>query len=145
MLCGLERWLTLFLIPGGTLLCCESCPAAFHHQCLGIDFPEGSWYCNQCSEGKRPLYDDIVWVKLGNYRWWPAVICHPRNVPKNIQEKKHQVGEFPVHFFGSKDYFWTHQARVFLFQDGDKGSRETANTKRLEEVFKNGEYFMICL
>ncbi|XP_064631567.1 histone-lysine N-methyltransferase NSD2-like [Lineus longissimus] len=122
---------------GGTLLCCESCPAAFHHQCLGIDFPEGSWYCNQCADGKRPLYDDIVWVKLGNYRWWPAVICHPRNVPKNIQDKKHQVGEFPVHFFGSKDYFWTHQARVFLFQDGDKGSRETANTKRLEEVFKN--------
>ena len=44
-------------------------------------------------------------------RWWPGEVCHPTNVPLNIQDKPHQVGEFPVRFFGSHDYFWTHQAR----------------------------------
>jgi hypothetical protein len=45
------------------------------------------------------------------FRWWPAEICHPRNVPTNIQEMAHSVGEFPARFFGSHDYYWTHQGR----------------------------------
>ncbi|CAH1785103.1 unnamed protein product [Owenia fusiformis] len=121
---------------GGTLLCCESCPASFHAECLEIPFPEESWFCSSCAAGQRPLYGDIVWVKLGSYRWWPGQICHPKNVPNNIQEKPHQVGEFPIKFFGSHDYFWTHQARVFLYQEGDKGSSDTANGKRLAKVFQ---------
>ncbi|KAK2154206.1 hypothetical protein NP493_2211g00002 [Ridgeia piscesae] len=120
---------------GGTLLCCETCPAAYHAECLNIQPPEGSWYCKSCSSGNKPLYGDIVWVKVGNYRWWPGEICHPKNVPQNIQEKPHQVGEFPVHFFGSNDYFWTHRARLFLFQEGDKGT-QTATAKGLAKVFQ---------
>ncbi|XP_060071280.1 histone-lysine N-methyltransferase NSD2-like [Ylistrum balloti] len=124
---------------GGSLLCCESCPAAFHAECLKMDHtPEGSWYCHDCSQGKRPLYGDIIWVKLGNYRWWPGEICCPHNVPLNIQEKNHQVGEFPVRFFGSHDYFWIHMGRVFSFQEGDKGSRESSLGKHLAKVFSNG-------
>ncbi|XP_046335260.2 histone-lysine N-methyltransferase NSD2-like isoform X2 [Haliotis rufescens] len=122
---------------GGTLLCCESCPAAFHAQCLKIDFPQGSWYCHTCRSGKKPLYGDIIWVKLGNYRWWPGEICHPRNVPTNIQEKPHDVGEFPVKFLGSRDYFWLYQGRVFLFQEGDKGSRDST-TKGIAKIFSKG-------
>ncbi|KAI1238133.1 hypothetical protein IHE44_0012848, partial [Lamprotornis superbus] len=108
---------------GGSLLCCESCPAAFHPDCLNIEMPDGSWYCNDCRAGKKLHFQDIIWVKLGNYRWWPAEVCHPKNVPPNIQKMKHEIGEFPVFFFGSKDYYWTHQARVFPYMEGDRGSR----------------------
>ncbi|XP_061700297.1 histone-lysine N-methyltransferase NSD2 isoform X1 [Syngnathoides biaculeatus] len=108
---------------GGQLLCCESCPAAFHPDCLNIAMPDGSWFCNDCRAGKKPKYRDIIWVKLGTYRWWPAEIQHPRNIPTNIQHLRHQIGEFPVFFFGSRDYFWTHQGRVFPYMEGDRGSK----------------------
>ncbi|XP_061781091.1 histone-lysine N-methyltransferase NSD2 [Nerophis lumbriciformis] len=108
---------------GGQLLCCESCPAAFHPDCLNIAMPDGSWFCNDCRAGKKPKYRDIIWVKLGTYRWWPAEIQHPRNIPTNIQHLRHEIGEFPVFFFGSKDYFWTHQGRVFPYMEGDRGSK----------------------
>ncbi|XP_055956003.1 histone-lysine N-methyltransferase NSD2 isoform X2 [Patella vulgata] len=123
---------------GGTLLCCESCPAAYHPDCLKMTFPEGSWYCSDCSSGKKPLYGDLIWIKIGSYRWWPGEVCHPRNVPLNIQEKPHQVGEFPVRFFGSHDFYWTHQGRVFLFQEGDKGSHDGGAAKGLTKIFQRG-------
>lgn len=50
------------------MLCCESCPAAFHPDCLNIEMPDGSWYCNDCRAGKKLRFQDIIWVKLGNYR-----------------------------------------------------------------------------
>ncbi|XP_019381481.1 PREDICTED: histone-lysine N-methyltransferase NSD2 isoform X1 [Gavialis gangeticus] len=121
---------------GGSLLCCESCPAAFHPDCLNIEMPDGSWYCNDCRAGKKLRFQDIIWVKLGNYRWWPAEVCHPKNVPPNIQKMKHEIGEFPVFFFGSKDYYWTHQARVFPYMEGDRGSRYQG-IKGIGKVFKN--------
>ncbi|XP_030046966.1 histone-lysine N-methyltransferase NSD2 [Microcaecilia unicolor] len=121
---------------GGSLLCCESCPAAFHPDCLNIEMPDGSWYCNDCRAGKKPRFQDILWVKLGNYRWWPAEVCHPKNVPPNIQKMKHAIGEFPVFFFGSKDYYWTHQARVFPYVEGDQGSKYQG-IKGIVKVFKN--------
>lgn len=169
-------------VAGGSLLCCEACPAAFHPDCLNIEMPDGSWFCNDCRAGKRLRHQDIVWVKLGNYRceswapvlpsasfkrvlllcsaynieitvtlseesvnpvfniynrWWPAEVCHPKNVPPNIQKMQHEVGEFPVFFFGSKDYYWTHQARVFPYMEGDRGSRYQG-VRGIGRVFKNG-------
>ncbi|XP_042357025.1 histone-lysine N-methyltransferase NSD2 [Plectropomus leopardus] len=120
---------------GGRLLCCESCPAAFHPDCLNIAMPDGSWFCNDCRAGKKPKYRDIIWVKLGTYRWWPAEIHHPRNIPTNIQHLRHEIGEFPVFFFGSKDYFWTHQGRVFPYMEGDRGSKHQRTG--IGKVFKN--------
>ncbi|XP_024858139.1 histone-lysine N-methyltransferase NSD2 isoform X2 [Kryptolebias marmoratus] len=120
---------------GGQLLCCESCPAAFHPDCLNIAMPDGSWFCNDCRAGKKPRYRDIIWVKLGTYRWWPAEIHHPKNVPVNIQHLRHEIGEFPVFFFGSRDYFWTHQGRVFPYMEGDRGSRHQRTG--IGKVFKN--------
>ncbi|XP_059209725.1 histone-lysine N-methyltransferase NSD2 isoform X2 [Centropristis striata] len=120
---------------GGQLLCCESCPAAFHPDCLNIAMPDGSWFCNDCRAGKKPKYRDIIWVKLGTYRWWPAEIQHPRNIPTNIQHLRHEIGEFPVFFFGSKDYFWTHQGRVFPYMEGDRGSKHQRTA--IGKVFKN--------
>ncbi|XP_072262668.1 histone-lysine N-methyltransferase NSD2 isoform X2 [Pyxicephalus adspersus] len=121
---------------GGNLLCCESCPSAFHPECLNIEMPEGTWFCNDCRTGKKPRYHDIIWVKLGNYRWWPAEVCHPKNIPPNIQKMKHEIGEFPVFFFGSKDYYWTHHARVFPYMEGDRGSKHHG-VKTIGKVFKN--------
>ncbi|XP_068457235.1 uncharacterized protein nsd1b [Clinocottus analis] len=109
---------------GGSLLCCESCPAAFHRECLKMEMPKGSWFCNDCKAGKKPRFKDILWVKVGRYRWWPAEVSHPKTIPENIQRMKHDVGEFPVHFFGSNDYLWTYQARVFPYMDVDAISKE---------------------
>ncbi|KAI3373285.1 hypothetical protein L3Q82_006592 [Scortum barcoo] len=109
---------------GGSLLCCESCPAAFHRECLNMEMPKGSWYCNDCKAGKKPRFKDILWVKVGRYRWWPAEVSHPKTIPENIQRMRHDVGEFPVHFFGSNDYLWTYQARVFPYMDVDANSKE---------------------
>ncbi|KAK5917818.1 hypothetical protein CgunFtcFv8_002630 [Champsocephalus gunnari] len=109
---------------GGSLLCCESCPAAFHRECLNMEMPKGSWFCNDCKAGKKPHYKDILWVKVGRYRWWPAEVSHPKSIPENILRMRHDVGEFPVHFFGSNDYLWTYQARVFPYMDVDANSKE---------------------
>lgn len=50
-------------------MCCETCPAAFHIECAHLDsMPEDAWYCSDCAHGKRPLYGDIIWIKIGNYR-----------------------------------------------------------------------------
>nr|XP_015828585.2 histone-lysine N-methyltransferase NSD3 isoform X4 [Nothobranchius furzeri] len=105
---------------GGKLLCCDSCPASFHPECLEMEMPEGAWSCSDCRAGKKPHYKQIVWVKLGNYRWWPAEICNPRLVPSNIQSLRHDVGDFPVFFFGSHDYYWINQGRVFPYVENDK-------------------------
>eukprot|EP00743_Colponemidia_sp_Colp-15_P008864 GILK01009674.1.p1 GENE.GILK01009674.1~~GILK01009674.1.p1 ORF type:complete len:1390 (-),score=270.93 GILK01009674.1:238-4362(-) len=38
---------------GGDLLCCETCPAAYHLSCLKppiSQFPEGEWNCKRCRE-----------------------------------------------------------------------------------------------
>nr|XP_046243901.1 histone-lysine N-methyltransferase NSD3 isoform X5 [Scatophagus argus] len=105
---------------GGKLLCCDSCPASFHPECLEMEMPEGVWSCSDCRAGKKPHYKQIVWVKLGNYRWWPAEICNPRLVPSNIQSLRHDIGDFPVFFFGSHDYYWINQGRVFPYVENDK-------------------------
>ncbi|CAB1324995.1 unnamed protein product [Coregonus sp. 'balchen'] len=104
---------------GGSLLCCESCPAAFHRECLNIEMPEGSWFCNDCKAGKKPHFKDILWVK---------------NVPEKILRMKHEVGEFPVQFFGSKDFAWTYQARVFPYTEGDANNKDKMGKGSLNET-----------
>ncbi|CAN9514903.1 unnamed protein product [Ophioblennius macclurei] len=120
---------------GGSLLCCEACPAAFHRECLNIEMPQGSWFCNDCKAGKRPRIKDILWVKWGRYRWWPAEVCLAKDVPNNILRMKHEVGEFPVQFFGSKDFVWTYQARVFPYMEGDTHNIEKMG-KGADAVYK---------
>lgn len=56
---------------GGMLVCCDSCPAAFHPGCVeelnGV--PDEAWQCDSCREGRKPLYGDLVWVKYGFWRY----------------------------------------------------------------------------
>ncbi|PWA87636.1 zinc finger, PHD-type [Artemisia annua] len=33
---------------GGELLCCDSCPRAFHPECISEAVPQGTWYCKYC-------------------------------------------------------------------------------------------------
>ncbi|KAM6923987.1 histone-lysine N-methyltransferase, H3 lysine-36 specific [Xenentodon cancila] len=120
---------------GGSLLCCEACPAAFHQECLNMEMPQGSWFCNDCKAGKKPRIKDILWVKWGRYRWWPAEVCLTKDVPNNILRMKHEVGEFPVQFFGSKDFVWTYQARVFPYMEGDTHNIEKMG-KGADAVYK---------
>lgn len=121
------------------MVCCENCPAAFHAKCLENE-PSGEFYCGGCQNRKPLLYGDIVWVKLGSYRWWPARICHPRSVPENIWRLPHSIGEFPVYFFGSHDYYWSNRGRVFHFveEDAKAGSKISGGPKSLSKAFKDG-------
>ncbi|KAJ3587764.1 hypothetical protein NHX12_011361 [Muraenolepis orangiensis] len=120
---------------GGSLLCCESCPAAFHQECLNIEMPQGNWFCNDCKSGKRPRIKDILWVKWARYRWWPAEVCLAKAVPENTLRMKHEVGEFPVQFFGSRDFVWTYQARVFPYMEGDTHNIEKMG-KGADAIYK---------
>lgn len=52
---------------------------------------------------------------------------------------KHDVGEFPVQFFGSRDFVWTYQARVFPYMEGDTHNIETMG-KGADAVYKKGMY-----
>lgn len=41
---------------GGSLLCCDGCPAAYHIRCLGEgprSIPDGEWLCPECAVGGR--------------------------------------------------------------------------------------------
>lgn len=99
--------------------------------------PIDEWRCLECLSGKRPLYGDIVWAKVGIYRWWPAQICHPRNLPDKLKDKPFQVGEFPVKFFGTHDFYWVSLGRCFLFAHGDEFQRQNSG-KSLGAAYTNG-------
>ena len=62
-----------------------------------------------------------------------------KDVPHNILKMKHDVGEFPVQFFGSRDFVWTYQARVFPYMEGDTHNIETMG-KGADAVYKKGTY-----
>lgn len=84
---------------------------------------------------------------LFQIRWWPAEVCHPKSIPTNIMKMKHDIGEFPVLFFGSKDYLWTHQARVFPYMEGDALNKDKMS-KGVDAVYKKGIFrwfLMVCI
>lgn len=119
---------------GGSLICCDLCPTSFHADCLKISPPDGSYVCEDCQTGRFPLYGEIVWVKLGAYRWWPAEILFPAQIPDNIMNLPHTRGEFAVRFFGSHDHYWVNRGRVFLYQEGDSG-KGSSKKSSVDSVF----------
>ncbi|PSN37765.1 Chromodomain-helicase-DNA-binding protein Mi-2 [Blattella germanica] len=53
---------------GGELLCCDSCPSAYHTFCLSpplTDIPDGDWKCPRCSA--KPLPGKVQ--KILTWRW----------------------------------------------------------------------------
>ena len=84
-------------------------------ECLKIDPPEGLYYCDSCETGRLPLYGEVMWVKLGQYRWWPAKVLHPSQIPDNIERLPHDIGEFAIQFCGTKEYCWMNQVSTIFF------------------------------
>ena len=91
-------------------------------------------YCSTCTSGGLARYSDLVWVKLGSFRWWPCQVVHPCHLPTNVsiwlicsflmltvqvERAAHGDCEFPVRFLGTGQYAWTNHGRVFLFAEGD--------------------------
>lgn len=88
--------------------------------------------CLKAAPAKPPVF-----IFLKRSRWWPAEVCLAKDVPNNILRMKHEVGEFPVQFFGSKDFVWTYQARVFPYMEGDTQNLEKMG-KGADAVYKKG-------
>lgn len=123
---------------GGDLVCCETCPTSVHEACSPINWMvDGSYVCEDCETGRLILYDEVVWAKLGAYRWWPALVLFPKEVPPNIRYMRHRRGEFIIKFFGTYDHFWMGHGRMFLYQEGDKGTIRMSgkNPKNMEVTF----------
>uniref|UniRef100_A0A7S1TFG5 Histone-lysine N-methyltransferase n=1 Tax=Compsopogon caeruleus TaxID=31354 RepID=A0A7S1TFG5_9RHOD len=93
---------------GGQLLCCDGCPAVYHPRCVGVseDATPEQWYCENCLGGRFPLVGDVVWVKLGTYRWWPALICSDAELTVPFKSSPRLPIDFPVKFFGSNNFCW---------------------------------------
>ena len=55
---------------GGSLVCCDTCPASFHPECTDTltGVPEGVWKCEDCVRHNKLKYGEIVWAKFGHYR-----------------------------------------------------------------------------
>ncbi|XP_028134400.2 uncharacterized protein LOC114329479 isoform X1 [Diabrotica virgifera virgifera] len=121
---------------GGNLICCETCPTSIHPECMTVNLTDDDRFiCEDCESGRLPLYDEVVWVKLGNYKWWPSLIIFPNEIPPKVQSTKHHPGEFVVKFFGTYDYYWMNRGRAFLFQEGDTIDNGINTKKKFQAAF----------
>ncbi|XP_063703884.1 nuclear receptor binding SET domain protein [Culicoides brevitarsis] len=128
---------------GGDLICCETCPGAFHLTCVNeAEVPQGKYVCDSCSSGRRPLHNELVWAKIGNYRFWPAIVLAPQTVPLSMVDAFHYPNDFCVKFFGTRDCAWVGRDRVFVIEEEDaigripeaKGGLEAAFAKAISEL-----------
>ncbi|GBN69228.1 Histone-lysine N-methyltransferase NSD2 [Araneus ventricosus] len=102
------------------LIFCSSCPCAVHEKCLKTKtFTGDIFVCDRCESRKTVSYNDIVWAKVYNIRWWPAKVLNPKDVPASVRKMQHFDGEFPVQFFETNEYYWTQSGHVhpFIFKE----------------------------
>ncbi|XP_017481698.1 PREDICTED: probable histone-lysine N-methyltransferase Mes-4 [Rhagoletis zephyria] len=125
-------------VGGGQVVCCETCPTAVHAKCLNIPLdPSEGYICEECESGRLPLYGEMVWAKFNSFRWWPAIILPPTEIPQNIRRKSHNSNDFVVRFFGTHDHGWISRRRVYLYLEGD--SSEPPKTKSsLDQSYNRG-------
>ncbi|XP_058458140.1 nuclear receptor binding SET domain protein-like [Malaya genurostris] len=122
---------------GGSLICCETCPTAFHLECLKFIPPEGKYICEECESGRMPLYNEVVWAKYSHFRFWPALIVPPPMVPEFMHRRPHEVWDICIKFFGSHDYGWINRRRIYLYQEGD--SENVSERKQVGILVKYNE------
>ncbi|XP_039453659.1 probable histone-lysine N-methyltransferase Mes-4 [Culex pipiens pallens] len=107
---------------GGSLICCETCPTAFHLECLQFNPPEGRYICEECESGRMPLYNEIVWAKYSVFKFWPALTIPPPAVPDVVFRRQHERTDICVRFFGTHDFGWINRRRIYLYHEGDSDS-----------------------
>ncbi|CRK86252.1 CLUMA_CG000004, isoform A [Clunio marinus] len=119
----------------GKVICCDSCPSAFHIECINYveSDPDEKYICTECQEGRLPLYNTIVWARVGNYRWWPGLVMPAFILPEQIMKCQRSEREFCVRFFGSYDYYWFTCEKVFPY-DG-MNPYPKGGSSRLDNAF----------
>ncbi|KAL3131285.1 hypothetical protein ABBQ38_000578 [Trebouxia sp. C0009 RCD-2024] len=96
VLCGL----------GGSLLCCDGCPAAYHMRCIGEtakSIPPGEWLCPECSVGGRGETAGLRVPRAGlNQHKQPHWVCHGclfrsiKPAPDHIGNEALEEGPMPM-------------------------------------------------
>ena len=71
-----------------------------------------------------PLYNEVVWAKIGAYRWWPALVVPPEKLPNKIEMLPHQV---ILHIFSRNKLFADF---LFLFN----GELFKSSTSKLDSL-----------
>lgn len=124
---------------GGSLICCDNCPKAYHEACIpnGLRSDKTIFHCDDCSKGEMPLYNSCVWAKVGIYRWWPGYILTPIDAAKINLGKRHSKRQFCVRFFGSYDHHWTSHERVIICNNDTSTSKLKSVKTVIDKGFSN--------
>ncbi|XP_058127584.1 nuclear receptor binding SET domain protein-like [Anopheles ziemanni] len=111
---------------GGDLVCCETCPNTVHQGCLPHKIHGGRYFCKECVSGRFPLHNEIVMAKLGNYRWWPALILPPSKVSEYLFQRRPRASSICVKFFQSHNVAWLNRRRMYLYHNSENlGTKKT--------------------
>ncbi|XP_070508289.1 nuclear receptor binding SET domain protein-like [Chironomus tepperi] len=124
--------LCTFCGQNGKLILCDTCPRAFHRACMSVEVPDDNkklFRCDECTVGILPLYNSIVWAKVGNFRWWPGFVMIPWTVPLNLLSKQKDDTEFCVRFLGTYDFCFTTYNKVFTYANADTIETLKSTTK----------------
>ncbi|KAJ6642113.1 putative histone-lysine N-methyltransferase Mes-4 [Pseudolycoriella hygida] len=114
---------------------CVSCPLSVHMSCLHESAAgKQVFYCDKCQRGRHPLYGEVVWVKYSSYRFWPAIVVPPPNIPSRVQCQMRYEHDLCIRFFGSYDFGWVDRSAVYLYQEGD--DKEHGNWNAVKEADK---------
>nr|XP_025146309.1 histone-lysine N-methyltransferase NSD2 isoform X3 [Bubalus bubalis] len=138
--------------PGSLVLCEGPCCGAFHLACLGLSRrPEGRLLCGECTSGIHSCFvckeskSDVkrcVVSQCGKFyheacvRRFPLTVFESRGFRCPLHSCLSCHASNPSNPRPSKDYYWTHQARVFPYMEGDRGSRYQG-VRGIGRVFKN--------
>ncbi|XP_063900109.1 histone-lysine N-methyltransferase NSD2-like isoform X2 [Zophobas morio] len=121
---------------GGNLVLCDSCPAAICDHCslkTGVPVEKDHWICHDCVSGKFVKAGDVVWARLGSHRWWPARVLAQEECLRRLNPARRRAFDLGVYFFGSRDYAWIPNNRVFPYCGVVEEAK--ANTKASKALF----------